>query len=45
MNPRNVFAALAIIIVLAGGAVALHHFDTGQGNRTSSTIAAKSASD
>ncbi len=45
MTKANLFAVIATVIVLVGGALTLYRFDNGQGNRTSSDIAARTASD
>lgn len=45
MSSKNVIAIVVIVLVLAGGAVALYRLDTGRGTRTSQSIAAKTASD
>lgn len=45
LSSKNVIAIVVIVLVLAGGAVALYRLDTGQGTRTSQSIAAKTASD
>jgi hypothetical protein len=45
MTRTNLFAVIAIVVVLVGGAFAIHKFDNGQGNRTSSDVAARTASD
>jgi len=44
-NKTNIIAAIVIVIVLVGGAAALYSLDTGQGDRTSQSISAKTASD
>lgn len=38
-------AIVVIVVVLAGGAVALYRLDTGEGTRTSQSVSAKTASD
>ena len=45
MSAKNVIAAIVIIVVIGGGGVALYKLDDGRGARTSSTVAAKTASD
>ncbi|MBK3664739.1 hypothetical protein JJE66_26370 [Bradyrhizobium diazoefficiens] len=45
MSSKNAIAIVVIVLVLAGGAMALYRLDTGQGTRTSPSIAAKTASD
>lgn len=45
MSSKNAIAIVVIVLVLAGDAVALYRLDTGQGTRTSQSIAAKTASD
>ena len=45
MNSKNVVAIIVIAVVLVGGGAALYKLDTGQGDRTSGTVSAKSASD
>lgn len=45
LNSKNAIAIVVIVLVLAGGAVALYRLDTGEGARTSQSIAAKTASD
>jgi hypothetical protein len=45
MSSKNILAAIVIVLVLVGGGAALYKLDTGQGNRTSQTVSAKSASD
>jgi hypothetical protein len=42
---KNILAAVIVIVVLVGGGAALYHLDTGRGDRTSSTITGKTASD
>lgn len=42
---KNAIAIVVIVLVLAGGAMALYRLDTGQGTRTSQSISAKTASD
>jgi len=45
LSRANVIAILVIVLVLAGGAVALHRLDNGQGTRTSRADSARTASD
>lgn len=45
MSSKNAIAIVIIVLVLAGGAMALYRLDTGEGARTSQSIAAKTASD
>lgn len=45
LSSKNAIAIVVIVLVLAGGAMALYRLDTGQGTRTSPSIAAKTASD
>ena len=45
MNTTNIVAAIVIVAVLIGGGVTLYKMDNGQGDRTSATISAKTASD
>ena len=45
MSARDIVAVIIIVVVLVGGGAALYKLDTGQGDRTSSTISARSASD
>jgi hypothetical protein len=45
VSSKNLIAIIVIIVVLVGGGVALYKFDDGNGSRTSSTVAAKTASD
>jgi hypothetical protein len=42
---KNIAAAVIIAIVLIGGGVAIYKLDTGQGDRTSQSVSARSASD
>jgi hypothetical protein len=41
----NIIAVIVIIVVIVGGGAALYKLDNGRGDRTSSTISAKTASD
>jgi hypothetical protein len=45
MSSKNIIALIVIVVVLVGGGAALYKLDTGQGDRSSGTISAKSASD
>ncbi|QQO36325.1 hypothetical protein JJC00_12540 [Bradyrhizobium diazoefficiens] len=45
MSSKNAIAIVIIVLVLAGGAMALYRLDTGEGTRTSQSVAAKTASD
>ena len=45
MSTKNVIALITIVIVLVGGGVAIYKLDNGQGNRSSTSISARSASD
>jgi hypothetical protein len=45
LRSKNAIAIVVIILVLAGGAMALYRLDTGEGTRTSQSVAAKTASD
>jgi hypothetical protein len=45
MSNKNIIAAIVIIVVVIGGGAALYKLDDGRGARTSSDVAAKSASD
>lgn len=45
LSSKNAIAIVVIVLVLAGGAVALYRLDTGESARTSQSIAAKTASD
>jgi hypothetical protein len=42
---KNIVAAIIIVVILIGGGAALYKLDTGQGDRTSSSVTAKAASD
>lgn len=44
LSSKNAIA-IVVVLVLAGGAMALYRLDTGQGTLTSPSIAAKTASD
>ena len=45
MSSKNIIAAVVIVVVIVVGGAALYKLDDGLGNRTSSTISAKTASD
>jgi hypothetical protein len=45
MTKANIIVVIAIAIVLIVGASALYRLDDGQGNRTNSTVSARTASD
>ena len=45
MNFKNVLAAILVIVVIVGGGMAIYKMNDGHGARTSSDIAAKTASD
>ena len=45
MSRQNAIAILVIVLVLAGGAMALYRLDTGDGTRTSQSVSAGTASD
>jgi len=45
MSNANILATIVIILILVAGGAALYKLDTGQGNRTSQTVSARSASD
>ncbi len=45
VNSKNIVAIIVIVVVIAGGGAALYKFDNGRGDRTSSEISAKTASD
>ena len=45
MSTTNILATIVIVLILVAGGAALYKLDTGQGNRTSQTVSARSASD
>ena len=45
MTKANLIAIIVIVLVLGGGAVALYNLDTGQGDRTSKSVSARTAAD
>ncbi len=45
MSSKNIIAAVVIVVVIVVGGAALYELDDGRGDRTSSTISAKTASD
>jgi hypothetical protein len=45
MSRANIVAVIVIIVVLIGGGITLYKMDSGQGDRTSPAISAKTASD
>jgi hypothetical protein len=45
MNSKNIIAAIVIMVVVIGGGAALYKLDDGHGNRTSSTMSDRTASD
>ena len=45
MSTMNIVAVIIIAVVLVGGGAALYKLDNGQGNRSSTSISARSASD
>jgi hypothetical protein len=45
MSKPNIIAVIVILVVLIGGGITLYKMDTGQGDRTSPAISAKTASD
>jgi hypothetical protein len=45
VSSKNIIAVNVITVVIVGGGAALHKLDNGRGDRTSSTISAKTASD
>jgi hypothetical protein len=42
---KNIIAPVIIAAVLAAGAIAIYHLNTGQGDRTTKIVSARSASD
>jgi hypothetical protein len=42
---KNALAAIAIMLVLVGGGIALSKLDDGRGHRTDASLSAKTASD